>query len=119
MRALFINCMAVVSIFYVIIFLLCTYNDPAKVTGMYVVFVDYRIVVPCFAVAALSLIGLGKAFAHEEIEHKRYRVLKAMGDKQDELIEYIRLARLLTNKDADTLIEEFVARIDKENNISA
>ncbi len=64
-------------------------------------------------VLILSSVSLGKEYTKEYILSMRRRMLLELKQKEQTLIDYIKLARLITKKDTEVLVVDYIKKIEK------
>lgn len=122
LRNIIVNICGALSFCYLFSFLLYSYTgcitSTVLCTLLYTLFVDYRVVIPCFVVCVLSFVELGKLFARTDVEQMRYKIFKDMHRQENRLIDYMKLAKIITKDDADVIIRRYIERLEKDNNMT-
>lgn len=104
------------SSFYIMLFLLFHLLFKQKIitdTFIHSIFVSPLYVIPMFIISCIAFINFGKILAHDDVEVSRFKALREIRAQEQRLINYVKLAKIITNEDAETMVKNYIDKLEK------
>ncbi len=105
------------SSIYIIFFILYYKTDIPIATLLptfFIIFEEFKYIIPIFILFPITCIYIGKIVAEDTIECVKLRYVSEIKKQEQRMVDYIKLAKLLTKPNTHELISDYLKRLDKK-----